>query len=444
MDERKERQRLKSAFDTTLSGIQGDPWLAQRVLAEAKGEVKVKKKLSVGFVLVIVLVLAAVTALAAVLLGGKGFVSQVLAPMAQENSADTWTQKQTQRIIQQAAENGLELPIDVLERLEKADPVYKEELMRAFAKIELGFYPASWSLEDQAWYDEVILKCGLQERRSRFLPEGDEISEDRALQIARQYIHDAFSYEGDVNSEDVYTRYVQYMLTEDDAGNPTKIWDIEYESTMTDIPSFYICVTPDGTVLKERSYMDKSTNIPVENGEDIATIEELCKKISQNDFFTVETMYEFAGKYGSLINGMGDLEGTKYNVLRLLLTIPYGKPSSTDITQESAFQLAKAEVLDSGWKDEWLVRCKYTISYRVYNSDKPEWRICFKLDGGSTGENYAYFHNGEMPFGIVVRLDAATGKVLSIKQLDEMDRYDYYCEFPDERDAVDTLISGVG
>lgn len=105
--------------------------------------------------------------------------------------------------------------------------------------------------------------------------------------------------------------------------------------------------------------------------------------------------------------------------------------------------MARTEVLASGWKEEWLERCKYTISYRVYNSDRPEWRICFKLDG-TLGDNYAYFHSGEMPFGIVVRLEAGTGKMLSIQQLNEMDRYDYYCEFPDDRDAMNTLINGVG
>lgn len=68
MDEQREKQRLHRAIDTTLSSLKGDPWLAQRVLTSAKEEGKVKKKLSIGLVLVIVLVMAAVTVLAAYVL----------------------------------------------------------------------------------------------------------------------------------------------------------------------------------------------------------------------------------------------------------------------------------------------------------------------------------------------------------------------------------------
>ena len=32
------RKEFHEAIDTTLSGLQGDPWLARRVFAQAKGE----------------------------------------------------------------------------------------------------------------------------------------------------------------------------------------------------------------------------------------------------------------------------------------------------------------------------------------------------------------------------------------------------------------------
>lgn len=62
MNNRQENDRLRHAIDTTLSGLAEDPWLAQRVLSKAKGEEKVKKKLSIGFILAMVVVLAAVSA----------------------------------------------------------------------------------------------------------------------------------------------------------------------------------------------------------------------------------------------------------------------------------------------------------------------------------------------------------------------------------------------
>lgn len=53
-----EQKKVQKAMESTLSGLQEDPWLTQRVLANAKGEEPVKKKLSTALVLCIVLGLA--------------------------------------------------------------------------------------------------------------------------------------------------------------------------------------------------------------------------------------------------------------------------------------------------------------------------------------------------------------------------------------------------
>lgn len=62
MDDLKMKAIIQQVFQTSLSGIQGDPWLAQRVLnaAHEKGE-KEMKKVSVGFVFTLVFVLAFVS-----------------------------------------------------------------------------------------------------------------------------------------------------------------------------------------------------------------------------------------------------------------------------------------------------------------------------------------------------------------------------------------------
>ena len=53
-----EQKKVQKAMESTLSGLQEDPWLTQRVLANTKGEEPVKKKLSTALVLCIVLGLA--------------------------------------------------------------------------------------------------------------------------------------------------------------------------------------------------------------------------------------------------------------------------------------------------------------------------------------------------------------------------------------------------
>ncbi len=80
MTEQQEKRILKNTFDMTLSGLQTDPYLAQKIIREqTKGEEKVKKKISFAFVLVNLLVLCAVTAFA-VSIGTETPDKQVLQP----------------------------------------------------------------------------------------------------------------------------------------------------------------------------------------------------------------------------------------------------------------------------------------------------------------------------------------------------------------------------
>ena len=71
MTENREDERIKSALNRMMSGLEGNPYLARRVVAASKGEVKVKKKLSIVTVLTIALMLISVTALALELSGWK-------------------------------------------------------------------------------------------------------------------------------------------------------------------------------------------------------------------------------------------------------------------------------------------------------------------------------------------------------------------------------------
>lgn len=43
MTEQEMRRRMHQAMDARLSGLQEDPWLAQRVMNQPKGEKKVKR-----------------------------------------------------------------------------------------------------------------------------------------------------------------------------------------------------------------------------------------------------------------------------------------------------------------------------------------------------------------------------------------------------------------
>ena len=60
-----EQERVQKAVNHSLSHVQEDPWLAQRVLAHAKGEEPMVKKVSLAFIILLVLSVITITALAA-------------------------------------------------------------------------------------------------------------------------------------------------------------------------------------------------------------------------------------------------------------------------------------------------------------------------------------------------------------------------------------------
>ena len=71
-----EQKKIQTAMNSALSGLQEDPWLAQRVLAHEKGETPVVKKISVTAILIIVLIILSMTAALAAGLGLFGELSR--------------------------------------------------------------------------------------------------------------------------------------------------------------------------------------------------------------------------------------------------------------------------------------------------------------------------------------------------------------------------------
>ncbi len=110
MSDQRDKRFVQESIDSGLSVMQGDPWLAQRIMnQERTGGFIVKKRLSVGLVLAIVLMLIAVTALAVVLLTPKEVVEQVAVPTAQSNMQENYTYEDLKKLISILNENGITL-----------------------------------------------------------------------------------------------------------------------------------------------------------------------------------------------------------------------------------------------------------------------------------------------------------------------------------------------
>ncbi len=109
------REKMHKAIDSTLSGLNGDPWLFQRVSTRAaEGETKVKKKMSAGLVLAIILILIATVAVAVTLLTHQEVLEQVAVPLAVENDTksgvnNTYDAEELAELVRSLTENGITL-----------------------------------------------------------------------------------------------------------------------------------------------------------------------------------------------------------------------------------------------------------------------------------------------------------------------------------------------
>lgn len=193
MDENRMRDKITRAVEQRCAPLTPDPFLAARVMrmAEQKGEPRVKKKLSIGLIVCIVLMLLSLTALAAVLLSGREIVDQQAVPVAQGNDGevrrnDMYSNEELTAMVALAAENGISLENDhfIMEALARGEGYYEEELIMAICREAFGGLFYEWDVEEQHWYGEKMVEIGFSDRNPYRLPGEGEIPADEARQLA--------------------------------------------------------------------------------------------------------------------------------------------------------------------------------------------------------------------------------------------------------------------
>ena len=372
---------VRAALDDCLSGIDAMPSLRYDIMQKVRGETVVKKKLSVGFVLAMVLVLIVMGAIAAVLLTGREFVEQELAPMVSESASERWTQEELDEILRIASENGLVLDDDVLLRLRQGDGEYKEELMRIFVKLDLGFYPGTWPIEDQAWYDALLVECGLKDVQTQFVPEGDEISSEQVVEIAIAHIKATFGDPADFTDESIYRRFVEYRQMINGGDVIPRKWYIWYEALLPTLNSYMLTIAPDGTIEEVGCEPRKYGENGPENTDEVFTY--------YKD--TYGRHYEWPQEVWTALQHdlMQAVEGTNRAETEAILRQQYGTPDAQAISKDKAVEAAASAIEEKGLlTQEGLPLTKATLeadytAHALYliGTSQPVWKIRFVKNG---------------------------------------------------------------
>lgn len=357
----------------------------------------VKRKLSVGFVLACVLILLAATALAAVLLGGKDFVEKIMAPKAAETASDSFTKEEIEEILRIAEENNLTLSDEDMYRLNHLDEsgYFKEELMRRFVKTEYGFYPDAWPIEVQHWYEQMLHAVGLQEGpQVNVLPEGDEYTQEQILQIARDFIHE--KYDPDVNLDDPekYQRFLTYREAQLGEGLKARQWNLNYEAR--DLYGMDYCLVLDsaGNIKNEYTVDGILGNTYQVHGQ---YMYDRFIRVYGNQYGFINWDSDMLLKYQEAMRHRLDTEENGHFLTQEypILKMTYLLPDDTMISREAAIEKAKEAC---GKLDYETLYSHSQVAVCMESDGKPVWKVTLQIKGGY----------------VFAQLDAKTGEALMV------------------------------
>lgn len=454
MNKQKNRELIQASLNSALSGLQDDPWLAQRVIAEAKGDKQVKKKISAGLVFIFALMMIAATALAVVTIRE---VAQMMAQTEQEVGwfVDWPVEKKTAVIAALTEQDCIHESDDVRHLIEGSlSPNdanrMADELISGFTGrniedvsflviMEAAWGPFdSWSDENRAWYSALMEDVGVNPNGKTVyaLPDG-EITKEQAVEIARNAILAGMNLEE--SGLDNYNLTVNFQVPEfAEEGDQQPYWYVMYEAkeNSPDNPfsAIELFVHPQTGELLEsvEEILERWADLPKRpNNALYQAIDSYYKRALELGVYSfrewpLELRAEYSQEINPLVHAILDSGDTTelMNCGNLDIEViaqssyEYGIPDEQAISQEDAYTLAKSALMKSYTLPADLFE-KYNqvhVYYDVTNS--PRWKFFFnpktldaqQLDGG--------YNNPIFNVCFKAEIDAYTGETLHTERFD--------------------------
>ena len=399
---------MKNVFDRRLSGIKVEPRHLYTIMREAKGELIVKKKLS----LILVSVLLSV-----ILLGGIAYalipwqqVGQEVAVMEAENGYfDSWSVDNKTELIKMLLEVGeIQLNENIQALMEgtlndtEANAIATEAIetwtrlpegavtLISILERMLGKF-STWSIEDKAWYSEILMETGrLGSDEITYLKPGDhDLPQERALEIAKEGIINAYG----LNQEQVDEYATDYEFYTMRGGVDESHWLLSFKPLMdygyAEHYDFYVCINNQGVIVE-----DGQRGIPLPGvSENVTTNTGSIDVGSDTDgYLSMEELYAIKGE-----TIYWTLEEKAHYITW------YGLPGENDISEEEALSIAEMTINQSHTEAELRDYIPYT-AFIVDSTEikTPYWQI-----------DYIHHDKSGRSIDIItVYIDAETGDVI--------------------------------
>ncbi len=255
MREAEERVIFQNAVDRRLSGLQENPFLAQRIMNVEKGEIKVKKKLSAGLVLTIVILLIVITAVAVTvaLLSPQEVVEKVAVPMAQENDRDwriemDFTPEELAAFIRECNENGIDLDENdaIMKAFRNGEGYNEQEAIMAVCRAAFGGTYGEWTIAERHWFEDVMVSIGWAKENYVELPGPDDLTEEEARARLIAAIRAKFGEDLPLEDKTQFTTSLEFSSETD--------WTMTCHPKMEGAEAYYeACLDKAGNVVEVRA-----------------------------------------------------------------------------------------------------------------------------------------------------------------------------------------------
>lgn len=431
MDKRRNRDQIQSALNTTLSGLRDDPWLAQRVIAEAKGTRKVKKKISVGLVLALVLILASSIALAVLSL--NAYYESVLETEGKEGLIENWSAESLAQLVDWMSETGIEL--DEAKLTELHDTTQPDDERRAIA-LELieGYYTSRdgvltsvdiiakekgpieyWSLEDKNWLSDMLAQYQPEEIAvgRNLLPEETDISQEEAEEVFFKALQEKYGQtRSDMDMDTLTASFGVSRFTIDTTTEFIRHWTINVETKdHQDTAGAYIRANGEliqiiSSSAEQRTWLDQYA-------DDHSA---LNARTSAAGFYNL--LHKWQPILKELIeSGEINPDQRPYANSDIMywysITDVVGLPEESDLSQDEARALADEAIRrELNWTEEELFCFTPWVSYRTDDSVQPVYWFVYRWHGMNNA--YELFTEGRITRKVVVKIDAQTGEVVEL------------------------------
>ena len=353
-----DHDHVRSAIDDCLSGVDQMPSLRADIMRKAKGDVKVKRKLSVGLVLLVVLVITVVTALAAIAL--NALYENAMQKEGESGLIQDWSAADQVALVDWMIDAGIELDTDKVAQLQ-ATSLSEQEKSTLAMEIITEYYPARdgilttvdmiakekgpieyWSLEDKAWFSQMLQTYQPEEVGSvNLLPDEDAITQAEAIEIMYAYYQEEHGLSRDAFDESKMA--ISFSEgTWDDGSGPERLTTWSMDLWLKDDPDhpMGISILPDGTI--------KQASGPYVSTWRDEWYDTFIGDSLGEEFWTIEGTYAFQqSDWAQRVAALQSQGETINGTLLHLLTKHFGLPGETDVSPDEALQAANLAMLNA-------------------------------------------------------------------------------------------------